>query len=25
LLKQWQNGSSSVFKKRNYLFQAKDI
>ena len=25
LLKQWQKGSSSVFKKRNYQFKAKDI
>ncbi|MDM8554556.1 hypothetical protein QUF75_07485 [Desulfococcaceae bacterium HSG7] len=25
LLKQWQKGSLSVFKKRNYQFQAKDI
>ncbi len=25
LLKQWQKGSSSVFKERNYQFKAKDI
>ncbi len=25
LLKQWQRGSSSVFKERNYQFEAKDI
>jgi multisubunit Na+/H+ antiporter MnhG subunit len=25
LLKQWKKGSSSVFKERNYQFQAKDV